>query len=221
MWFQCAVWRVNALCFANIEQRCLFLAESVNNLWPIDAMWCRITLSSVVQLVVCRVRRQVITWSYAVKRTFRNIYGTYISYNFNSLRPSDAYICASRLTIIGSDNDLSPGWRQAIIWTNAGILLIGPLGTNFGENLIEIYTFSFRQMHLKMSSGKLSPFCLGLNVLIQQNILENAVWKWWLFCSGPIYVNHTWISVVRFSHITIAGVHICYGISYYQRYIYP
>ena len=40
-------------------------------------------------------------------------------------------ICVSRLTIIGSDNGLSPGRRQAIIWTNDGILLIGPLGTNF------------------------------------------------------------------------------------------
>ena len=37
---------------------------------------------------------------------------------------------ASRLTIIGSDNGLSPGRRQDIIWTNAGKLLIGPLGTS-------------------------------------------------------------------------------------------
>ena len=50
--------------------------------------------------------------------------------------------------IIGSDNDLSPGWRQAIIWTNAGILLIGPLGTNFNEILSEIHTFSFKKIHL-------------------------------------------------------------------------
>ena len=35
------------------------------------------------------------------------------------------HICVSKLTIIGSDNGLSPGRRQAIIWTNAGILLIG------------------------------------------------------------------------------------------------
>ena len=35
------------------------------------------------------------------------------------------HICISKLTIIGSDNGLSPGRRQAIIWTNAGILLIG------------------------------------------------------------------------------------------------
>ena len=54
---------------------------------------------------------------------------------------------------------------QAIIWTNAGILLIWTLETNFSENLIEIYIFSFTKMHLKMLSGKLWPFCLGLNVL--------------------------------------------------------
>ena len=34
---------------------------------------------------------------------------------------------------IDSDNSLSPFRRQAIIWTNAGILLIGPLRTNFCE----------------------------------------------------------------------------------------
>ena len=39
----------------------------------------------------------------------------------------------SKLTIIGSDNSLSPGQCQAIIWTNAGILLIVPLGTSFSE----------------------------------------------------------------------------------------
>ena len=32
---------------------------------------------------------------------------------------------------IGSNNGLSPDRRQAIIWTNAGILLIAPLVTNF------------------------------------------------------------------------------------------
>ena len=76
------------------------------------------------------------------------------------------HICVSKLIIIGSDNGLSPSRHQAIIWTNAGKLLIGPLGTNFSEILIEIYTFSFKRMHLKMPSAKWRPFCLGLNVLI-------------------------------------------------------
>ena len=53
------------------------------------------------------------------------------------------HICISKLTVIGSDNDLSPGRRQAIIWINAGILLIGPLGTNFSEILSKIRAFSF------------------------------------------------------------------------------
>ena len=75
------------------------------------------------------------------------------------------HICVSRLTITGSDNGLSPGGRQTIIWTNAGILLIGPLGTNFSENLIEILTFSFTKMRLKLLSAKWRPFHLGLNVL--------------------------------------------------------
>ena len=75
------------------------------------------------------------------------------------------HICVSKLNIIGSDNGLSPGRRQAIIWTNAGILLIGPSGTNFSKISIKIHILSFKKMHLKMSSGKWQPFCLGLNVL--------------------------------------------------------
>ena len=73
-------------------------------------------------------------------------------------------ICISKLTIIDSDNGLPLGC-QAIIWTNAGMLLVGPLGTYFSKILSEILTFSFKKMHLKMSSGKWWPFCLSLNVL--------------------------------------------------------
>ena len=76
------------------------------------------------------------------------------------------HVWVGNITIIGSDNGLSPGRRQAIIWTNVGILLIGTLGTNFSEMLIEILTFLFKKIHLKMSSGKWRPFCLGLKVLL-------------------------------------------------------
>ena len=75
------------------------------------------------------------------------------------------HICVGNLTIIGSDNGLAPGRRQAIIWTNAGILLIGPLGANFSEIVIKIITFSFKKMGSKVSSEKRRPSCLGLNVL--------------------------------------------------------
>ena len=67
-------------------------------------------------------------------------------------------ICVNKVTIIGSDNGLPPDQRQAIIWTDAGILLIWPLGTNFSEILTGIPTFSFTKMHLKMSSGKCQPY---------------------------------------------------------------
>ena len=75
------------------------------------------------------------------------------------------HICVGNLTIIGSDNGLSPERRQAIIWTNAGILLIGPMGTNFSEISVGIQSFSFKKMHFKMSSVKWCPFCPSLNAL--------------------------------------------------------
>ena len=74
------------------------------------------------------------------------------------------HICVGQLTTIGSDNGLSPGRRQTVIWNNAGILLIRPVGTNFSEILIGIQTFSFKKMHLEMASAKWRPFCFGLNV---------------------------------------------------------
>ena len=55
------------------------------------------------------------------------------------------HICVGNLPIIGSDND--------IIRTNAWILLIGPLGTNSSDILVGNQTFSFRKIHLKMSSA--------------------------------------------------------------------
>ena len=63
----------------------------------------------------------------------------YSSTVFLTLWGRVTHICVSNLTIIGSDNGFSTDRCQAIIWTNAGILLIsGPLGTNFSEILIEI-----------------------------------------------------------------------------------
>ena len=71
---------------------------------------------------------------------------------------------------IGSDSGLSPEWCQAIIRTNAKLLSIGTLGTIFSEILIEIQTFSFKKMPLNILSGKWRPFCLGLNVLINNGL---------------------------------------------------
>ena len=51
--------------------------------------------------------------------------------------------------------------KQAITWTNAALLLIRPLGTNFSENLINIQNVSLIEMHLNMSYAKWRPFCPG------------------------------------------------------------
>ena len=59
-------------------------------------------------------------------------------------------------TIIGSDNGLSPVWRQPIIWTNGGLLSIRPQETYFLEILFEIQKFSFKNMYMKMMSAKMA-----------------------------------------------------------------
>ena len=87
------------------------------------------------------------------------------------------YVCVcviSKLTIIGSDNGFSPSLHQAIIWINAGILLIQSIGIRFSEILIEILIFSCKKTHLKVSSAKCWPFCLGLNML---RMVAHALWS--------------------------------------------
>ena len=96
------------------------------------------------------------------------------------------HICFIKLIIMGSDNGLSPGRHQAIIWTNAEILLIGPLETKFSEILIKIHTFSFKKIHFKMSSGKWRPFSLGLNVLSHRGRVP---------CICAIELGHPWFRI--------------------------
>ena len=81
------------------------------------------------------------------------------------------HICVSKLIIISSDNGLSPGRRQAIIWTNAGIMLIGLLGTNFSE--IDLYIF------------------------IQENAFENVLWKVAAILSWPQCVNENYCTLIQ------------------------
>ena len=105
------------------------------------------------------------------------------------------HICVSKLTIIDSDNGLSPDRRQAIIWTNARTLLLRPLGTNFSEILIEVLIFSFSKMRLKVSSVKWQPFCLSLNVLttLWKNLVDQrTTWPLNSYCSpyNVISTNH-------------------------------
>ena len=80
------------------------------------------------------------------------------------------HICVSKLIIIASDNGLSPGQRQAIIWTNAGTSLINYLGTNFSENIdrnsyIFIQENTFENVVCEMSAILSRPQCVNPSTL--------------------------------------------------------
>ena len=100
------------------------------------------------------------------------------------------HICVSKLTIIGSDNGLSPGLRQAIIWTNAGILLIGQ-PKKINEILLGNHSFSFMKIHLKMPSGKWLPFGVGVNVLKKRFLLTSRYWYIAYHCAPSLRNRHS------------------------------
>ena len=101
------------------------------------------------------------------------------------------HICVGKLSIIGSDNGLSTGRRQAIIWTTAGILLIGPLGTNFSEILIEILTFSF------VKTASESVVCETMAILSRPQCVKTT---WRCHCNarkyGQWHLLLTWFNLI-------------------------
>ena len=113
------------------------------------------------------------------------------------------HICVGKLSILASDNGLSPGRRQAIIWTNAGILLIGPLGTNFSEILIEINYIFIQENAFENVVWKMAAICLGLNVLTHSGLVlpygstdVGQHWlSWWLTAWPSHYWNQCWLIV--------------------------
>ena len=83
------------------------------------------------------------------------------------------HTCVSKLTIIGSDNGLSPGRLHAIIWDIAGILLSGPLGTNLSKLLSEIRTSHSRRCIWKCRLRNGDNFVSASCVMIQPfSVLE-------------------------------------------------
>ena len=80
------------------------------------------------------------------------------NYKILTQRGRVTHICAGKLTIVGSDNCLSPGRRKANIWTGAGILLIGTLRTNFTSNRF-IQENAFKNVMCEMVSNLSRPQC--------------------------------------------------------------
>ena len=81
-------------------------------------------------------------------------------------------ICIGNLTIIGSDNGVAPRQCQAIIWTNAEMLLIRPLETSFNVILIGNQTFSLTKMHLKMPPANVCRPQCAYRDMRETNILQ-------------------------------------------------
>ena len=120
------------------------------------------------------------SWSWSCLVCVRDWYLTYWG--------GVTHICVGNLTIIGSNNGLSPGWRQAINWTSAGILLVGRVVTNFSEILFQLLAFSFKKMRLKVSTAKWRLFCLGTNVLKGRDYHLPLLRQHW-FCSNGFGVQ--------------------------------
>ena len=123
----------------------------------------------------CSLRRQ------AIKRAILCLLNMY-----STPQGRVTHICVSKLTITGSDNGLSPGRHQAIIGTNAGILLIGPFRTNWNLNR-------------------------NSNIFVQENALENVVWKIAAILSQPQYVK-VWDLCIR--HYTCRPICSSININY-------
>ena len=113
------------------------------------------------------------------------------------------HICVSKLTIISWDNGLSPGQRQAIIWTNDAILLIRTLGTNLSiqENAFEIVVYG-------MASILSWPQCVKLNMcLLQFPSYPAAVMPAWPsgYCSywppGTPTITNDWTNRIQVDHL--------------------
>ena len=89
------------------------------------------------------------------------------------------HICVNKLTIIGSDNGLSPGRCQAIIWTNAAILLIVPLVTNFSESQSKFKHFhwknTFEVVICEILSISHRPQCVNTAVTLYFRCAFSAV----------------------------------------------
>ena len=97
------------------------------------------------------------------------------------------HICVGNLTSISSDNGLSPDRCQAIIWPNAGILLIEPLETNFKDSFIHKNTFK--------------NFVWKMAAILSQFV--NMIYNIWSIPDGCNY------NVIRGHHGSVSTVSIC------------
>ena len=128
----------------------------------------------------------------------------------------------SEIVNIGSDNGLLPVQYQAITWTSAGLLSIGPLpklkGTNFICFFMEEYAFQNvickTIITFKPKSVKKNLYCLSCLIIC---FSFEPVHCWWIsFCNrcGWLHVNSSWPETIPvMSHLACKEnrltMHIC------------
>ena len=100
------------------------------------------------------------------------------------------HICVGNLTSIGSYNGLSPGRRQAIIWTNAGIFVNWTLGNKLRWN-----------------------FNQNSNIFFQENPFENVVWNIAAILSRPQCDNLSTILTSKYRPLISPCPHFRYSIA--------
>ena len=76
------------------------------------------------------------------------------------------HIRVGKITIIGSNNRLSPGRHLVIIWINVGISLIGPLRTKFSEILIFVQENVFKNVTCELASILFPSQCVKFRILL-------------------------------------------------------
>ena len=148
--------------------------------------WCKYWLRT--QKVTCHYQHQWLPSSL-----------TNVSASLNELThlPLCRIYASVNWVSISSDNGLSPDRRQAIIWTNAGILITGPLGTNFNEIQLKIQKFSIIKMHFTMLSGKWRPFCPGEDGLRPKSswsCMADSIFKYISLKENSISIKFSFLS---------------------------
>ena len=112
-----------------------------------------------IENVISKSDRMCIMWFINVLLFFLYWSDEEWSVLLNSSPPSATYMRKwIESAVVQIDNGLSSSQCQAIILTNAGIFLIGPMGINVREILIKINTFSFKKMYLQMWPAQWWPF---------------------------------------------------------------
>ena len=140
-----------------------------------------------VQLALCLLEMLQIKQSWKIRQSLIHQYRSYRHVIKNHCGWV-THICVGNLTIIGSDNDLSPGRRQVIIWTNSGIFLIGHLS----KSIHFIQENAFKAIVCRMAAILSRPQYVNTNgiqmwsqwthdvileSLVCQNVVSASLWR--------------------------------------------